>query len=87
MVAVIGTTKKYPGDFAVPVQVGDVTITPNDVVVGDADSVIAIPMNRVAEVVAKADQRTAEERDIVARLRCGATTVDIYRLDAKRQPR
>ena len=74
MVTVIGTTKDYPGDFAVPVQVGDVTITPHDAVIADADAVIAVPANRLAEVVAKADQRTAEERDIVASLRCGATT-------------
>ena len=85
MVTVIGTTKDYPGDFAVPVQVGDVMITPRDAVIADADAVIAVPANRLAEVVAKADRRTAEERDIVARLRCGATTVDIYRLAAKRQ--
>ena len=59
---------------------------PHDVVIADADAVVAVPANRLAEVVLKADQRTAEERGIVASLRCGATTVDIYRLDAKRQP-
>ncbi len=64
MVTVIGTTKNYPGDFAVPVQIGDVTITPHDVVIADADAVIAVPANRLAEVVLKADQRTAEERGI-----------------------
>ena len=87
MVTVIGTTKNYPGEFAVPVEVGGVTITPHDVVIGDADAVIAVPTDRLAEVVAKADQRITEERDVVTRLRSGATTVDIYHLDATRRPR
>jgi 4-hydroxy-4-methyl-2-oxoglutarate aldolase len=87
MVTVVGTAKNYRGEFALPVQVGDVTITSRDIVIADADAVVAIPAIRLAEVVAKADQRTADEQNIITRLRLGASTVDIYHLDGMRLPR
>lgn len=49
--------------YQVPVSLGDVRVEPGDMVVGDADGVIAIPQSRLDEVLAAArDITEAEER-------------------------
>lgn len=79
-VTVLGTGKTCAGSLATTVRVGGVSVTPDDVVIADADAVIAIAAHRLVEVVVKADRRAAEERDVIATIRAGASTVDIYRL-------
>ncbi len=61
-----------------PVRIGEVTVQAGDLVVGDADGVVAIPHARVAEVLDQAQRREAEEAAIVQRLRAGASTLDVY---------
>jgi 4-hydroxy-4-methyl-2-oxoglutarate aldolase len=82
-ITVRGTSKDHPGDFNVPVRVGGIIVRPGDLIVGDADGVIALPSNAIAETVARADQRIRDEQQIVAALRQGATTVDVYNLSPR----
>ncbi|MFJ9562825.1 RraA family protein [Streptomyces fuscichromogenes] len=49
--------------YQLPVTVGGVRVEPGDLLLGDADGVVAIPAERVAEVIAVAEEiRDAENR-------------------------
>jgi 4-hydroxy-4-methyl-2-oxoglutarate aldolase len=61
-----------------PVLMGDVVVHAGDLVVGDADGVVAIPHARAAEVVTAGEQREAEEAAILRRLQAGETTLSVY---------
>lgn len=75
-----GTEKdaEPPGTLNEPIEIGDVTITPGDLVVGDGDGVVVIPSDRVEDVFAKSRERLDEEAAVMERLRQGETTLDIY---------
>ena len=82
-VTVIGTVKDYPGDLRSPVRIGGIVVHTGDLIVGDADGVIVLPQNAVAETIARADQRVADERRILDEIRNGKTTLDLYGLPAE----
>ncbi|GGA62326.1 hypothetical protein GCM10011385_15040 [Nitratireductor aestuarii] len=55
-------------DSMVPVTIGDVTINPGDIVVGDVDGVVVVPKEKAEEVLAMAqeiDQREAEQAKLI----------------------
>ena len=66
------------GFLQAPVTLGEVTIGPGDLVVGDADGVVVISRARVSEVMEKARERGKHEAEVVERLRKGETTLEIY---------
>ena len=61
-----------------PVTLGNVVVHAGDLIVGDADGVVAIPHARAAEVVAAGERREAEEAAILRRLQAGETTLSVY---------
>ncbi|MDO8458471.1 MAG: RraA family protein [Burkholderiaceae bacterium] len=61
-----------------PVTMGNVVVQAGDLIVGDADGVVAIPQACAAEVIAASEQREAEEAAILKRLEAGETTMKIY---------
>lgn len=61
-----------------PVTMGNVVVNAGDLIVGDADGVVAIPRTRAAEVVAAGEQREAEEAAILRCLEAGETTLSVY---------
>lgn len=75
-----GTGKDYGaiGWLNAPVLMGDVRIAAGDLIVGDADGVVAIPRARAAEVVAHAQDREATEAAILRRVVAGESTMRIY---------
>jgi 4-hydroxy-4-methyl-2-oxoglutarate aldolase len=75
-----GTSKDYGaiGWLNAPVRIGNVTVSPGDLIVGDRDGVMAIPRDQAAEVVEKAMQREADEQAICKRLEAGENTMHIY---------
>lgn len=79
-VTVVGTVKDYPGDLRSPVRIGGIVVHTGDLIVGDADGVIVLPQNAVAETITRADQRVADERHILDQIRNGKTTPDLYGL-------
>lgn len=56
----------------------DVVVQPGDLIVGDADGVVAVARERVGEVLAAAREREAKEQEIIRRLEAGESTLDIY---------
>ena len=69
------------GSLQQSITLGDVTVNPGDLVVGDADGVVVIPRGNVTEVLEKAREREKREVEVVERLRRGETTLEIYRLE------
>lgn len=56
----------------------DVVVAPGDLIFGDADGVVCIPRDRVAEVLDKSVRREADEAKILQRLQAGESTLDVY---------
>lgn len=61
-----------------PVMMGQVVVQAGDLVVGDADGVVAIAQASAAEVVAVGQQREADEAAILQRLQAGESTLAVY---------
>jgi 4-hydroxy-4-methyl-2-oxoglutarate aldolase len=78
-----GTVKASPGSVNIPVVCGSVFINPGDVIVADADGVVAVPRERASEVARLSQERAAKEEKTRERLRAGELGVDIYGLRAK----
>ena len=75
-----GTGKDFGarGFINFPTLFDDLTVHPGDLVVGDTDGVVVVPRSRAAEVVAAAQAREAKEAGVIARLRAGERTLEIY---------
>lgn len=76
--AIRGTRKDVPGVFGRAVTVGGVLVHPGDLIVGDADGVVAIPAADTDRVLSIADARVAHEQRLLAQLKGGATTLELY---------
>lgn len=75
-----GTIKRDLGALGAAVTVGGVRIEPGDLVLGDADGVVSVPVAKVDAVLLAARGRDDRERSVIERLRRGELTVDIYGL-------
>jgi 4-hydroxy-4-methyl-2-oxoglutarate aldolase len=77
-----GTTKDplLPQALGCRLRFGDVDVDPGDLVLGDADGVVVLPGDRIAEVLTAAEARDAAEQEIFTRIAAGETTVEIYGL-------
>lgn len=74
-----GTTKHGGGALAAPLAIGDVVISQGDMILGDDDGVVVVGKEDFATIVEKSEQRVAAEDKIMARLKAGETTMDIYK--------
>ncbi len=74
-------TKAALGTINHPIIVAGVAIQPGDIIVGDDDGVVVIPLERAAEVLAKSQAREEKERVMMAQLKAGKTTVELLGLD------
>lgn len=63
-----------------PVLIGDVVIAQGDLIVGDADGVVAIPRALAAQALARGQARETDEAALIARIESGERTIDIYGL-------
>ena len=60
---VIGRVEVTPENVNVPVVIGGTIINPGDIVVGDDDGVVAVPMKVAPEVLARAERQLSTDRD------------------------
>ena len=81
-VAVGGTSKSDGGTLDREVVVGGALVRPGDVVIGDADGVVVVAADRVEAVVRAAQERDRREREWIAALREGRTTLELMGLDS-----
>jgi RraA family protein len=59
-----GPYKNGPGEINVPVSIGGMVVCPGDIMVGDEDGVVAVPVD-IAPIVLKAAKAKAKEEDAV----------------------
>jgi 4-hydroxy-4-methyl-2-oxoglutarate aldolase len=78
-----GTGKDVEGGINEPIQLGDTWIYPGDVIVGDRDGVVVIPITRVEEAIQKAQERENKEAAVRVRLKLGEPSIKIYGWDIK----
>ena len=80
-VSIRGTNKNsHDAALGVPISIGSIVVRPDDLIFGDADGVVVVPKEQVAEIVHLAELREAKEAAYMQRLRAGETSVDIYDL-------
>ena len=73
-------TKHGPGRVGTPIDLGGVTISPGDVIVGDGDGVVALPPARIDVILDRARQRVAREAVMFDALESGVTTIELLDL-------
>jgi regulator of RNase E activity RraA len=56
-----GPYKNGPGEINTPIAVGGMVVHPGDIIVGDADGVVAVPLAHAEEILALARQQLAKE--------------------------
>jgi 4-hydroxy-4-methyl-2-oxoglutarate aldolase len=77
-VSVRGTVKLHPGWNSIMVCVGGVSVRPGDIVVGDADGVVVVPIEQAEDICAQAAMQRKKEREIERRLRAGESVTKIF---------
>jgi 4-hydroxy-4-methyl-2-oxoglutarate aldolase len=77
-----GTVKDphRPGAIGSRLRLGDVGISPGDLVVGDADGVVVVPAAQAEDAVAAGAARERKEAGVLDELRAGGTTLEIFGL-------
>ena len=72
-----GTTKMTPGKVGVPIVVGNVLVNPGDIVFGDNDGVVVVPLEEAETILQAAIDKETAEATIMDRIRAGECTMDI----------
>ncbi|WP_170979466.1 RraA family protein [Roseomonas sp. HF4] len=68
-----------PGVVGAPVTLGGQHVRPGDIIVGDADGVVVVPLDRAEEVLERLAAVRAAEAKAVAAVAAGATATDRIR--------
>jgi 4-hydroxy-4-methyl-2-oxoglutarate aldolase len=77
-----GATKGTLGELDVPVVVGGAAIRPGDLVVMDCDGAMALPAERIDEVLPLALERERREAEMRTRYEAGELSYDIQGIRA-----
>ena len=75
-----GTGKNQPGRVNVPVCIGDVSIRPGDVIVGDRDGLVVVAADEVDAVITSALAREAKEAELRDAIERGVSTAELLGL-------
>jgi 4-hydroxy-4-methyl-2-oxoglutarate aldolase len=77
-----GTVKdpQAGGRLGVELVLGSAVVSPGDIVLGDADGVVVVPARASVSTMQAASERIEKERGVIARLRAGERTLEIYGL-------
>ena len=77
-ISIVGTVKESIGLINHPISAGDVIVNPGDLILGDDDGVVVIPLDRAREVLEKSDARVSKEAKTLEAIRAGGSIFDIY---------
>ena len=61
-----------------PIACGDVAVFPGDIVVGDAEGVVVIPLEMVADIAEEAERMTEFENFVIERVKQGHSILGLY---------
>ena len=73
----------YPSEIQVPVGCGGVAVFPGDIIVGDGEGVVVIPVHLADEVATQAEEMELKENFILEKILAGASIVGTYPADEK----
>ena len=73
-----GTNKGGGGIINHPITIGDVCVSPGDLVVGDGDGVVIVPYRDIEQTLVEAQKREEKEEQVKRELSAGRTTLEIY---------
>jgi 4-hydroxy-4-methyl-2-oxoglutarate aldolase len=76
-VSIKGTVKETVGPMAEPVQIGGELVRPGDVVRGDADGVVVVRQEQLADVIDASQAREAAEAGYITAYRSGKTVIEV----------
>lgn len=79
-----GPHKGFAGRWSGPVQCGGLVVSPGDIVVGDADGVVVVPLFRAQGLEEEVQTRTIQENAWMSMIRNGGTTSDLLGLGGVR---
>ena len=71
-------TVHHPSEIQVPIACGDVAVLPGDIIVGDAEGVVVVPIQFAAEVAQIALEMEARENFLLKKIQSGASIVGTY---------
>jgi RraA family protein len=66
-----GPYKNGPGEINTPIALGGMVVHPGDIVVGDADGVVAVPLAHAEEILALAKAQFAKETALLEAITAG----------------
>ena len=66
-----GPYKNGPGEINAPIALGEMVVHPGDIIVGDADGVVAVPLVHAEEVLALAKAQLAKETAMLKAIAAG----------------
>jgi 4-hydroxy-4-methyl-2-oxoglutarate aldolase len=79
-VCIKGTVKETVGPVCEPITIGGQVVRPGDVVSADADGVVVVRRENLAEVIAASQQRVDTEAEFIAAYQSGKTVAEICNL-------
>lgn len=68
----------FPSEINVPVACGGVALVPGDVIVGDAEGVVVVPVAIADEVARDAAEQESREAFIFEKVKAGSSIVGVY---------
>lgn len=77
-ISIVGTVKETIGYINHPVSVCDVIVNPGDIILGDDDGIVVIPLHSAQEILEKSDLRVAKEAKTMEKIQQGHSIFDIY---------
>lgn len=81
-VSVKATSKKLPGKINNPIIIGNVLVRPGDIVIGDDDGVVVVPLALAEATLEKALKREAHEEEMIEKILKKETTIyQTYKFD------
>ena len=71
-------TVHHPSEIQVPIACGEVAVLPGDIIVGDAEGVVVVPVHFAAEVARIAVEMEMRENFLLKKIQSGASIVGTY---------
>ncbi len=80
--SIVGTTKASVGLINHPISCGNVVVNTGDIILGDDDGVVVIPINEAEKILLLAMERIEKENKVIEELKQGKSLFDIYEYQA-----
>jgi len=79
-ISIKGTTKRQAGLINHPILIGGVMVEAGDIVIGDVDGVVVVPLKKAEAVLKRAQEIVEFETKVIEGIREGKLTIDLLGL-------